>query len=122
MINSIGLVFVGGGLGSVLRFLLALGMQRFWQLHSFPFATLLVNVIGCWLIGFWLLRLPDQSWRFLLMSGFCGGFTTFSALGLESMLLWQNGQHGLLALYIVLSIGLGMAAVWLGMQCALPRG
>lgn len=116
------LVFVGGGVGSVLRVGLSLLTQRVWVWQAFPLGTLLVNLLGCALMGFLAARVQDGVARWLLMSGFCGGFTTFSAFGLESLALWQSGQYGTLALYVVLSMVLGVAAVYAGMYGGLRAG
>ncbi|WP_285269015.1 fluoride efflux transporter CrcB [Kaistella rhinocerotis] len=114
--RSLLFVFIGGGAGSVLRYLLSVGAQRFWIVKSFPLGTFLANIIGCFLIGVLVSALvkSDLHLRLLLITGFCGGFTTFSAFSVESVSLWQSGQFTVLAIYILLSVILGLAAVWLG--------
>jgi CrcB protein len=116
--QNIFLIFLGGGLGSVCRY----GIGYICKTHlstTFPFGTLLVNVIGCFLIGLWSVwlqrqdEIPAQS-TFLLIVGFCGGFTTFSTFALDSFQLYQNQQIANLILYILLSNLLGLSAVCLG--------
>lgn len=109
-------IFLGGGLGSVLRFVTSSATQRWWTLSYFPLGTLLVNITGCFLIGLLGVSLvkTDESVRLLLITGFCGGFTTFSAFSSENLGLWQNGQIPTLILYILLSVLLSLAAVYAG--------
>ncbi len=111
-------VFIGGGLGSVLRFLISNYSQRLWTVNSFPLGTFLVNIIGCFLIGWfssYFLK-NDSGLRLLLIAGFCGGFTTFSTFSAENYLLWQNGSYGMLILYTLMSVVLGLAAVFAGYE------
>lgn len=118
MIKAIFLVGIGGAAGSILRYLTNLWVARSF-LHIFPLATLLVNVIGCLLIGllvglFDRQQVSSRELQYLFITGFCGGFTTFSAFSLENVLLLQS--HASLALfYIAASILLGIGAVWFGL-------
>ena len=110
-------VFLGGGIGASLRFALSnyLGSAR-----EFPWATLLVNLIGCALTG-WLAA--KFSWpanhptRIFLVVGLLGGFTTFSAFGLETLQLLQRGQYVAAATYVGISTvgGLGLAYLAYGL-------
>jgi len=105
-------VGAGGFLGAVARFLLSMGMEK-WT-RSFPWATLGINVAGCFLIG--LLQPAVRERELLLVflvPGLLGGFTTFSAFGHETHALAQRSA-GLAALYVAASVLLGLAAVWLG--------
>lgn len=118
MARAIILVALGGGLGSLLRYMTSVWVQKYFQ-HIFPLATFLTNITGCFIIGI-LVGIFSQShesntdMKLLLITGFCGGYTTFSAFSLENVNLIQSG-HSLLAFtYIALSIGLGFLAVWLG--------
>lgn len=112
-------VVIGGGLGSFLRF--AAGA---WVLHhhpaaKFPWATLGVNWAGCFLIGLvygWvenrtMLGVPM---RYFLVTGFLGGFTTFSAFGMETLYLFKRGEVAMAWMYVLASVAGGLAFAWLG--------
>ena len=107
-----------GALGALCRVGLSAGVRRLWP-ASFPAGTLIVNVLGCLLIGVAAASLETRlrsqpGLRLAMTAGFLGAFTTFSAFGLESFELWRHGS-GLRAIaYIGLSIGLGLLAVVLG--------
>lgn len=103
------LVFVGGGLGSALRYLATL-------LIGGPVATLAVNVAGSFVIGLLAATLPPEGsqMRLLFMTGLLGGFTTFSAFSLDALGLWQRGQAGAAAAYVALSVALSLAAAVAG--------
>lgn len=108
------LVALGGGAGSALRFLVWVWMR---PSGGFPWATLAVNLAGCFLIGIIYglsSRHASEQMRLLLATGFCGGFTTFSAFGAENLQLVQQGQFGLASAYAASSIAGGITAVWLG--------
>ena len=115
---SIGWVLLGGGLGSAGRFIL----QRWASLYfgmGFPYGTMLVNIAGSLLIGFffqWSEKSPllNENTRLFLMTGLCGGFTTFSAITLESMMLMQEQKWPILFLYIFLTLVLGITATLSG--------
>ncbi len=111
-------VAVGGAVGSVGRYLMQLAVARHF-IHPFPLGTLLVNVLGCLLIGlFYALAekgtIASPEIRLLLTTGLCGGFTTFSTFSYESLNLLENGQYGLMALYVVGSVLLGLLATFGG--------
>ncbi|WP_312089198.1 fluoride efflux transporter CrcB [Chryseobacterium sp.] len=116
--RNIFLIFFGGGLGSVLRYLLSFNTQKLWKINNFPVGTLLVNIIGCFAIGFLTSYLVkyDNGLKFLLITGICGGFTTFSAFSIENYSLWENQQFLMLTIYIGLSILLGIIAVFAGIK------
>jgi CrcB protein len=105
------LVALGGALGSSARFLLSAGLLRLLG-SAFPWGTLAVNVLGCFAAGWAAGRVdPHSAWRAFLIPGVLGGFTTFSAFGLETRAM---GMSGLATAYVAFSLGLGLGAVWLG--------
>ena len=115
------LVFFGGGLGSVLRF----SFTKFLQTvpNQFPLGTFCVNIIGCLLIGFLMgLGLKtnnlSQSQTILLVTGFCGGFTTFSAFAAENQFFLKSGDYLLFGVYTMASILTGILAVFVGLFIA----
>ena len=112
------LVFIGGGVGSTLRYLIGKNLND-PNINGFPWGTFVVNVLGSLIIGLlfgWALqksKLPTDT-LLLLAVGFCGGFTTFSAFAFEGMTLLKNGQMGIFISYAVGSILIGILCVWLG--------
>lgn len=111
-------VAVGGALGSVARWSIGLLLA---SREDLPLATLAVNVSGCFAIGFlaqWLDASPTSSAttaRALLIAGVCGGYTTFSAFGLETVHLVQRGAVGRAATYVALSVAASLAATTVGL-------
>jgi CrcB protein len=114
-------VAVGGALGSVARFGVGRLVERQWPLATMPWATTVVNITGCLMIGLLTgamssgglaLRTP---WREFALVGVLGGFTTFSAFGMETVSLARNGTPLHAAWNVALQIVLGLAAVLLGM-------
>ncbi len=118
ILRNLLLVGSGGFLGSIARYYVS-RLNLLVDVLSVPVGTLLVNVAGSFLIGF-LAGVSDKSdilpgeWRLFLMTGLCGGFTTFSSFTNESMVLLHNGQMLSFLLYTGLSLFLGLAAVFLG--------
>lgn len=115
------IVGLGGGLGSMLRFLTSRLSLRFISSNWSLIGTLIANVVGCFLIGLlagWLLSNmgKDETLSLLLITGFCGGYTTFSAFAFESVQLWQLGNSVLSIFYIFFSIVFGLLAVWAGLS------
>jgi CrcB protein len=112
-------VALGGMIGSVARYSVGLGVAKGWSSLNWPLATLLVNVLGCFAIG--VVAAAAKRWQWLdtpidlaVRVGILGGFTTFSAFGLEVVRLWQN-DRALAASGIVLgNVALGLLAVVLG--------
>ena len=107
-------VFLGGGVGSVLRYLVGLWIGS----AAFPWATFAVNAVGSLAIGLfggWASRFGwSDEMRLLLTTGLCGGFTTFSTFSKDSLALIEGGSYGLFALYAAGSVALGIAATALG--------
>lgn len=123
MINHILLVALGGAIGSVARFLCVLGVGRLTPPDAFPWGTLVVNVIGCLIIGFLggvgaFKQLFAENARLFLFTGILGGFTTFSAFGLETYYLIRSSQWLLAAGNVCLQVMLGLAAVVVGYKLA----
>tara|TARA_B100001059_G_scaffold80714_1_gene78655 strand:- start:4435 stop:4809 length:375 start_codon:yes stop_codon:yes gene_type:complete len=111
------LIFIGGGLGSVFRFLISKYLEI--SKGSFPWATLIANFIGCFLIGLLLgWGLKNQNLRsdiFLFTTiGFCGGLTTFSTFSMENMLFLKSGDYFSFISYSLLSLIGGILFVGLG--------
>ncbi len=118
MLKNLLIIGSGGFIGSIARYLVS-QLNLSVNFHSIPVGTLLVNIIGCFLIGF-LSGIADKSmilsteWRLFLMVGLCGGFTTFSAFANENLMLMHNGQIAAVLLYTAISIFLGFLAVYIG--------
>jgi fluoride exporter len=111
-------VGLGGGVGSIARFLCQRGVYAFYP-HAFPFGTLVVNITGCFIIGllFGLIEkgaLLRPELRMLLVTGFCGGFTTFSAFAAENIQLLKDGRVLYFFIYIMASVVLGILATFTG--------
>lgn len=110
-------VALGSAIGGVARYLMTIAVQP--RHIAFPLGTLAVNILGCFLIGaiaqYSLTsgRLSPEL-RVLLISGFCGGFTTFSTFAFESLELIQAGAWSRALLYTLLSVSVGLGAVWVG--------
>jgi len=121
--SHIALVFLGGGLGSVARYGLSGVVYRFLG-TAFPYGTLTVNILGCFLIGLIFLGLEERwatvgpSFRLLVAIGMLGGFTTFSSFTYETVALIRDGEF----LYALLNVAANMlvclaatfAGLWLG--------
>jgi len=120
MLRTLLLIGLGGFLGSISRFLIALGMNRIFQ-SVLPIGTLFVNILGCLLIGI-IYSLAEQKnmlspeLRVFLSVGFCGGFTTYSSFAFEKFNLIKTGDFLLLAVYLGASVFLGLIAVYAGSQ------
>jgi len=109
----------GSFIGGIFRYLLSQFIQaRF--LSAFPYGTLFVNIIGCFLIGL-VFGLADrgnltQEWRLIIATGFIGGFTTFSAFSNETVSMLRDGQLGYALVYIIASVVLGLMATFIGIS------
>jgi len=112
------LVFFGGGLGSSLRYLVSIAMNQYSKV--LPFGTFTVNILGCLLIGLILGYAQKDNTltsnqTLLLVTGFCGGFTTFSAFANENFELIKNGEIFNFSVYSISSIVIGIVAVFVGL-------
>jgi len=117
------LVALGGAVGSVLRYETGAFVLRQVGTVQFPWGTFTVNVLGCAIAGV-LAGLGERhafltaEMRLLIFTGFLGGFTTFSAFGVETIGLVERGEWGIAALYVVSSVLSGLAALWIALKLA----
>lgn len=114
-------IFVGGGLGATMRFAVSSAVGNHIN-ASFPWGTLVVNLIGAFLIGllvelFAIKVTVSETVRYFLVTGFLGGFTTFSAFSLESASLLLRGDYMILVAYIVSSVVGTIMLVYFAMHC-----
>ncbi|TZF81721.1 fluoride efflux transporter CrcB [Pedobacter sp. BS3] len=116
------IIFLGGGLGSVLRYLVNRWVTGLIA-SVFPYGTFLVNITACFLIGF-LVFFSDRlgagslNWRLFLITGLCGGYSTFSSFTFENVQLISDHQLFTMLLYTVSSIALGFLATYMGILVA----
>ncbi len=118
------MIALGGALGSVARFLTVSGATRLLG-AGFPYGTMLVNVLGSVLMGVAVAVLIDRvdggvpsRWAPFVMTGFLGGFTTFSAFSLDGYLLLENGRLGAMMTYAVASVVLSLIGLAIGVTIA----
>lgn len=117
--NTILLIFLGGGIGSVARYGLMQAIGRVTPGSNFPWHTLGVNILGALIIGILIevlalrISMPAPP-RFFLVTGFLGGFTTFSAFSMETALMLERGDYAYSALYAVASVVGTVVAVFIG--------
>jgi fluoride exporter len=115
--KTILLIFVGGGLGSVARYLIGSWITRIYP-HPLPLGTLTVNIAACFLVGVFAglagQSNKDEFIRSAMIVGFCGGFSTFSAFTLDSAKLFNSGLPAQMVLYVMLSLVACTAATFLG--------
>ena len=123
-LTASGLVALGGAAGAVLRYQAGralTGLLGPAAVATFPWATLLVNIVGSLAMGLlagWLARhgsTTGETWRLLIGVGLLGGFTTFSAFSLEMMLLIERGQPGTAFAYAAISVLAGVTALYIGL-------
>lgn len=120
------LIFLGGGLGALSRWGLSTGIQKLTiktALAKFPLGILACNLLGCFLIGcvFGYFAQKNPAWAFpLLVTGFLGGFTTFSTFGRDTFEAFNDGLPLIAVLNIVVSVLLGVLAVWAGLRLFAP--
>ena len=120
MTRAIILVGLGGGLGSILRYLSSVWVNKLFS-GTFPLATFLINMLGSLLIGVllgWITKFQPENadLKFLLVTGFCGGYTTFSAFSAENIHLLQSGQITTAIAYMAGSVLIGIVAVGIGLS------
>ena len=113
-------IFIGGGLGAMSRYAITAILPH--KEGSLPYSTLLVNILGAFLIGVLVeygagRGYVSENFRFFAITGFLGGFTTFSAFSLESANMWARGDLYMLATYVVLSVFGTILAVHIGQVC-----
>lgn len=118
MVKTLLLVGLGGAIGSIFRYITHWLTSKYFQ-SSFPISTFLVNILGSLLIGLFIGYLgkyypENHPLKFLLIVGFCGGFTTFSSFALENYNLLQNNNQITAYIYMVTSIILTISAVGFG--------
>jgi CrcB protein len=113
------LVFIGGGLGSTLRYIVNMVSARLLG-TAFPYHTFIINITGSTVMGLIAGYLAfkgeaSQPWRLFLMTGILGGYTTFSAFSLDTAMLYEKGEIGLAVLYVVGSVVLSIAGLFAGL-------
>lgn len=118
-ILNIAAVGIGGGLGAILRWLVAVLLSEHPLTSKFPLATFAVNIVGCVLIGLYMAvdtrGEPHAALRLLFVTGILGGFTTFSTFGLETAGMLRGGHPFDAFLYVLLSVALGVCGVFAGL-------
>lgn len=118
MIRTILLIGFGGGIGSVFRYLTTIIVSKYYN-NAFPLATFIINMIGCLLIGAFMGFIeksgPNDNYKHLFVTGFCGGYTTFSAFAYENSSLMSTQNTFIAFAYIAASVLAGLFFVWLGL-------
>lgn len=112
------LVMLGGALGAASRFAIGTVLARFYT-TVFPLGTFLINVSGSFLIGLLMMLFLYRptigvNWRFFLVTGILGGYTTFSSFEWETLFAIRSGASPIAIAYVLLSVVLGLLAAWLG--------
>jgi CrcB protein len=120
MFRQILIVGLGSAAGGMARFLIGKWIYALYP-QPFPLPTLLINILGCFIIGLLYgvsikTGALSAEMRLLLTTGLCGGFTTFSAFAYENILLMKNGEYTMVLVYITASVVLGIVATFLGME------
>ncbi|MEO1556141.1 MAG: fluoride efflux transporter CrcB [Pseudomonadota bacterium] len=121
MFTTLSSVALGGAIGASLRWLAGVAVLRVFGRTEFPVAILTVNVLGSFLMGVFVVAAAQRGLTHLspfVMTGILGGFTTFSAFSLETVNLIERGQIASASLYILLSVGLSVGGLALGLVAA----
>jgi len=119
MLRAIILVGVGGGIGSIFRYLTTVVAAKYFN-AAFSIATFIANILGCLIIGLLLgfferHQLANPDLKYLFVTGFCGGYTTFSTFAAENINLFQSENSLTAFAYIAASVIVGLLAVWIGL-------
>ena len=117
MFHNLLYVALGAIAGALARFLVTHFSSELSHHHGFPYGTLIVNVVGSFIVGYvltWTANHEQDHWRLLAATGFCGAFTTFSAFAYESLAYWHDGRVGAFFLNLGLNNVLCLIAVGLG--------
>jgi len=117
-IKTLIIVAVGGGLGTAMRYAISVLMSS-KTINTFPVSTFLVNILGCFFIGvlaaaFAKNNMLTQNTYLFFATGFCGGFTTFSAFAYENLMLLKNGNISTFLIYMIASFSVGIISVFAG--------
>ncbi|HEY4139960.1 MAG TPA: fluoride efflux transporter CrcB [Pseudolabrys sp.] len=113
------IVFLGGGIGAALRHGVNLASVRTFG-TAFPYGTLLINITGSIIMGlaaayFAFKGDASQNWRLFMTTGILGGYTTFSAFSLDTALLYERGEIGLAAIYVIASVAVSIVGLFAGL-------
>lgn len=108
------LVFIGGGIGAIFRYLISLLLNK----HFIPWGTFFVNVLGCFMFGVLVGLVLQAQYKLLLLTGFCGGFTTFSTFASESAHLFTGTKHDFIkgVFYLTSTVIVGTIALFVGLK------
>ena len=113
-------VFIGGGLGSIIRYAISLLLKK--SNYTFPLATLIANIAACLILGYFIGMLAkgnlSESQKLLLMTGFCGGFSTFSTFSAETLTLFESGNIAYGIGNIILSVSICIICIIIGNSLA----
>jgi CrcB protein len=124
MIKNMLIAGLGGFFGTCARFLVG-KLAGYLFASSFPYGTFAVNIVGCFLIGLFMgmaerAHLLSAGVALFLLTGFCGGFTTFSTFSADMLRMAENGQRSYFVVYLTASIILGVLFVWIGRSVVRP--
>jgi CrcB protein len=118
MLSNLAMVAFGGAVGASARYLTGIGIVRLLGHTGFPLGIVTVNILGSFLMGVFITFAAQRGLTHLsplVVTGFLGGFTTFSSFSLETVTLWERGEVGLAAIYVALSVVLSILALAAGM-------